>query len=112
MGIQPIDLSAMYNNIMMAQNVANQQQGAKAAEASHQQNVIQQNMEAASKVHVISGENSQTGVVKDNGGGGGYAGAWGMNHGKHGRKEETKEDSSKQNGIRESYLGQHIDITR
>lgn len=111
MAIQPIDLSAMYNNIRMAQNVANQQQGAKAAEASQQQNAIQQNMEAASRVHVVSGENSQTSVVKDNGGG--TSGAWGMNQGKRDQKEEeNQEEPPKQSEIRESYLGQHIDITR
>lgn len=111
MAIQPIDLSAMYNNMRMAQNVANQQQGAKAAEASQQQNAIQQSMEAASKVHVISGENSQASMVKDNGGG--TSGAWGMQHGKRDQKdEENQEEPSQQNGIRESYLGQHIDITR
>ena len=102
----------MYSQIAnVAQNAAHVQQ-AKLSEAMQQQGTVQKNMEQAKKVRRSADSESSSAAVKDEG-------QSGTQYAAGGKKRDTKEDSTEENeengqdtGIRESYLGQHINITR
>jgi len=108
MAIQPIDLQTMYsqmNNI--ARNVAHSTQGAQLAQSLQEGSVIQQNMEKAQSVHKAADNESKSGEVNEEG----HQSSNPQNSGKK-KEEEAEQEQRKPTEIRESYLGQHIDITR
>lgn len=104
----------MYSQIAnVAQNAAQVQQ-AKLSEAMQQQGTVQKNLEQAKKVKRSADDESSSAEVKDEG-------RNGTQYGPDGKKRDRKKDSGdeeengdggKDTGIRESYLGQHINITR
>ena len=109
MGLNPIDLQTMYaqlNNV--AKQASAQTQGAQLSQAMHEANVVEKNLEEARKV-VQARESAKSGDINLN--------AEGRNaqdgHSSKGKKEgeeEEKQTESSSYGLKESYLGQHIDI--
>ena len=95
MAVSPIDLQTMFSQV---ENVAKQashlQQGVKLAEEMQQINVIRQNAEKAQKVN-SSNESSKSDSVNDDSG-----------------SSSDSSDFQGKNRLKESYLGNHIDITR
>jgi hypothetical protein len=111
MAIQPIDLQTMYSQLAnVAQSVAHAQEGPQLAEAMQQENIVQKNKEQADKVQQTAAEGVKTAVIKDEGHSGTKSGAYGK---KQKKPEDKKQETAPEDdGIRESYLGQHINITR
>ncbi|MCK9171013.1 MAG: hypothetical protein M0P01_11430 [Treponema sp.] len=111
MAIQPIDLQTMYSQMAnVAQTVARAQEGPQLTEAMQQQNVVQKNKELADKVHRAADGDEKSPVIKDEG----QSGTTGNSAGRKRQKQNKTEtdEKSEDDGIRESYLGQHINITR
>ena len=106
MGLQPIDLQTMYSQLSnVARQAAHQQQGVQLSESMQQAGIIRQNQEQAEKE-----EQSKLGGINQNGK---------NNSGQQQKKKEKSPDeqdseaeNTAQNRLKESYLGQHIDITR
>lgn len=108
MAIHPIDLQTMYSQMNnVARSVANAQQGAQLAQQLQENTVIRQNMEQAQTVKKAANNDAKSGLVNDEG----HQGSQMQEHGekRHGQDED---EAPEKNVIRESYLGQHIDITR
>lgn len=110
MAVSPIDLQTMFSQV---ENVAKQashlQQGVKLAEEMQQINVIRQNAEKAQKVN-SSNESSKSDSVNDDSGS-----SKKFNQNQSNNSESSSSDSSDfqgKNRLKESYLGNHIDITR
>ncbi|MCR5724572.1 MAG: hypothetical protein K6G80_05750 [Treponema sp.] len=108
MAIHPIDLQTMYSQMNnVARSVANAQQGAQLSQQLQEGAVIRQNLEKAQMVKKAANDESKSGTVNEDG----------HRHsdmqGQGEKKQDAEEPESYQNNeIRESYLGQHIDITR
>lgn len=109
MGIAPIDLQAMYANMNNVAKVASaQQQGVQLAQQLQESKMIQQNMEKAKSVHKTADNEAKSEVIKNEGRSAqSYSEGFGKKH-----NEKEKEQEKKSNEIRESYLGQHINIER
>ena len=104
MAIQPIDLQTMYSQMAnIAQNAAQAQDGGKFAEAMQQQNIVRENLEEAERVSRPASDESeaQSRAVKNNG-----------SSPSHGESEESGKGGERERAVRESYIGQHVDITR
>ena len=112
MAIQPIDLQTMYAQMAtVAQTVAHAQEGPALSEAMQQQNIVQKNKELAKKVQRSADNESKSSTIKDEGQSGTQnSSADGKTQKKE--TEEEQEDKAADEGFRESYLGQHINITR
>ena len=93
------------NNV--AKNVAHQQQGVQLAQAMQETSVIQQNKELSSQVHKAADNKTETNQIKADQGGG--SGSQGQAGGKKNKEEENETPAVTE--IRESFLGQHIDIS-
>lgn len=110
MGLQPIDLQTMYSQLSnVARQAVHQQQGVQLSEAMQQAGIVRQNQEQAEKVQQAE-EQSKLGGINQNGR---------NNSGQQQKKKEKSPDeqdseaeNTAQNRLKESYLGQHIDITR
>ena len=110
MAIQPIDLQTMYSQMAnIAQNAAHAQDGGRLAEAMQQQNIVRENLEEVDRVSRPASDESEaeSRAVKNDA------------SSSHGEKEEKgkdggreKKDEGRERAVRESYIGQHIDITR
>ena len=112
MAIQPIDLQTMYAQMAtVAQTVAHAQEGPALTEAMQQQNIVQKNKELAEKVQRSADNEAKSSAIKDEGRSGSPGG---IADGKKQKKQtdEEQEDKAADEGFRESYLGQHINITR
>lgn len=112
MGIQPIDLQIMYSQAANAAKAATgAQASAQLSQSMHQSTVVQQNLENSTKVHALNNEQSKSNAVSDKGGGNG-GGAYGSS----GNKSENEEPQGEENNfypkprLKESYLGNIIDI--
>ena len=111
MAIQPIDLQTMYSQMAnIAQNAAQAQDGGRLAEAMQQQNIVRQNLEEAERVSRPASDESeaQSRAVKNDGSSPSYGES--EERGKGGERE--KKEERRERAVRESYIGQHIDITR
>ena len=105
MAIQPIDLQTMYSQMAnIAQNAAQAQDGGRLAEAMQQQNIVRENLEEVDRVSRPASDESEaeSRAVKNDG--------TSSSRGKGGGRE--KKDEGRERAVRESYIGQHIDITR
>ncbi len=102
----------MYSQLAnVAQNVARAQEGPQLTEAMQQQNVVRKNKEQAQKVQQTAGEGVKPSAIKDEG----QSGTPGESAGKKQHNQTgngEQEDKPADTGIREEYLGQHINITR
>ena len=110
MAIQPIDLQTMYSQMAnIAQNAAQAQDGGKFAEAMQQQNIVRQNLEEAERVSRPASDESeaQSRAVKNDAS---SSHGQGEEKGKDGECE--KKDERREKAVQESYIGQHLDITR
>ena len=109
MAIHPIDLQTMYSQMNnVARTVANSQQGVQLAQQLQENTIIRQNMEQAQAVKKAADTESKSGTVNDEG----HNGSQSQARGGKKQPEDTEVQSPKKNEIRETYLGQHIDITR
>ncbi len=111
MAIQPIDLQTMYSQMAnIAQNAAQAQDGGKFAEAMQQQNIVRENLEEAERVSRPASDESeaQSRAVKNNGSSPSHGES--EESGKGGEREKKHE--GRERAVRESYIGQHVDITR
>ena len=111
MGIQPIDLQIMYSQMSNVSKIASQQQkGAELTDAMQQTKVIQQTSEQVEAVQKTASDEAKTINIKKDG----KQGQSAMPGGKKDKKQQEEEipEEKKEIEIRESYLGQHIDITR
>lgn len=109
MAIQPIDLQIMYSQMSnVAKIAAHQQNGVQMAEALQQNKVIQQNIEQVASVRKAADESAKSVEVNPDGK------KNNENRNERGRKKTPPPESApvKEKEFRESYLGQHIDITR
>lgn len=96
----------------VAQNVARAQDGPQLTEAMQQKNVIQQNKELSEKVQRAADESSKSSAVKEDGRNSSGKMASDKNKKRKQETDEAQEEDKKDDGIRESYLGQHINLTR
>ena len=101
----------MYSQMAnIAQNAAQAQDGGKFAEAMQQQNIVRENLEEAERVSRPASDESeaQSRAVKNDGSS--------PSHGESEERDKGGEREKKHEGrertVRESYIGQHIDITR
>ena len=111
MAIQPIDLQTMYSQMAnIAQNAEQAQDGGKFAEAMQQQNIVRENLEEAERVSRPASDESeaQSRAVKNNGSSPSHGES--EESGKGGEREKKHE--GRERAVRESYIGQHVDITR
>lgn len=108
MAIQPIDLQTMYSQMNnVAKTVANQQQGTQLVNAMQESKIVRQNLENSAQVHKAADNEAKSGQVKADG-----HGSSNKEGSDNKQKKSDQEQSDKENVIRESFLGQHIDITR
>lgn len=91
----------------VAQNVQRAQEGPALVEAMQQQNAVQENLEEVTRVAPAAESESESQAVKNEQQGGTFFNG-GSNEGSSKRKRQTHEEGS----IRESFIGQHVDITR
>ncbi|MCR4627263.1 MAG: hypothetical protein K5640_06405 [Treponema sp.] len=111
MGIQPIDLQIMYSQMSNVSKIAShQQKGSELTNAMQQTKVIQQTTEQVEAVQKTASDEAKTINIKKDG----RQGQGALPGGKHEKKQKEDEtpEVKKEIEIRESYLGQHIDITR
>lgn len=107
MAIHPIDLQTMYSQIEnVAKQAVHQQQGAALAESVQQSNFVRQNKEDAKKVQQMDEQNKLSNLNRD-----GYGNSSSDNNFAENKKKEEDTVPVKKK-LTESYLGQHIDITR
>lgn len=111
MGIQPIDLQTMYQQLSNVSKTLSGAQQAQLTEAMQQQNNIQKNLEMASRVQNTSNEKSTANNVNQNGS---NAGTFAGRHQQNKKDDNEKQDEYNNNPIRSdsAYLGTIIDITR
>jgi len=108
MAIQPIDLQIMYSQMSNVANIAaHQQNGAQLADAMQQTKIVQQNIEQTSSVQKTAENESKSVEINPDG----HQSSERFSAKKK-KQESAAEPEKKKNEIRESYLGQHIDITR
>jgi hypothetical protein len=101
----------MYSQMAnIAQNAAQAQDGGKFAEAMQQQNIVRENLEEAERVSRPASDESeaQSRAVKNDGSSPSHGES--EEKGKGGERE--KKNEGRERAVRESYIGQHIDITR
>lgn len=109
MAIAPIDLSTIYSQLNnVAKNVAHQQQGAQLTQAMQENALIRQNQELSAQVHKTADSEAKAAVVKDDSNGNG---SQKFQH-KNKKQPAKNEENVKMTEIRESFLGQNIDISR
>lgn len=109
MGLQPIDLQTMYTQISNAAKMAvNVEHSVALTQKAQQNDAVRKNEELNNKVQQ-TGEDQQAASVNQNGHNQGMAG----NKNKDKKDDASNEDENKDKfRLKESYLGQHIDITR
>lgn len=111
MSVQPLDLQTMYSQMAnVAKQVAHSEQGVQLSKAMQQVDVIKQNKEESLKVQQAGEDAKSSGINKDG------RNNQNFNSPNEKKKEESKDDIPEEQSdkyrIKESYLGQHIDITR
>jgi membrane protease subunit (stomatin/prohibitin family) len=110
MAIHPIDLQVMYSQMSnVAKIAAHQQGGAQLAESLQQNKIIQQNAEQAESVQKAAEDEAKLLEVKADGG---RNGSGSPENRENEKKKSVDSETKKETEFRETYLGQHIDITR
>ena len=108
MAIHPIDLQTMYAQLQnVAKQAAFQQEGVQLAESMKQAEMIRENEEKSKRVNETE-ENAKASTVKQDGRNDADASGGKKSGGAH-DEDEQQRDSGR---IKESYLGQHIDVMR
>lgn len=112
MAIQPIDLQTIYSQMSnVAKNVAHQQNGNQLTQAMQENVAVQQEQERLSQVHKTAENEANTSQVKDEG----HQNNSFQNQKNQKNQKKSKEEEpekKKLTEIRESFLGQNIDISR
>ena len=109
MAIQPIDLQTMYSQVSnVAQNAVRIQESAQLASAINQQNIVQETLQEDSKVREAAREEAETMNVKNDSNSGGAQ----FSESEKDKNQKKDEKHLKTENVYESYIGQHINITR
>lgn len=109
MAIQPIDLQTIYSQMSnVAKNVAHQQNGNQLTQAMQENVAVQQEQERLSQVHKTAENEANTRQVKDEG----HQNNSFQNQKNQKKSKEEEPEKKKLTEIRESFLGQNIDISR
>lgn len=109
MAIQPIDLQTIYSQMSnVAKNVAHQQNGNQLTQAMQENVAVQQEQERLSQVHKTAENDANTSQVKDEG----HQNNSFQNQKNQKKSKEEEPEKKKLTEIRESFLGQNIDISR
>jgi len=109
MAIAPIDLQAMYSQMgHLAKIASDQQNGPHLAQQLQEASVIQQNIEKSKAVSKAADNESKTVIVGKDGHNSNQ-----QNEDSNKKNQDNKDDSSLPQiaEIRESYLGNHINIS-
>lgn len=109
MGLQPIDLQTMYSQISNAAKMAvNVEQSVALAQKAQQVDLVRKNEELNNKVQQ-TGEDQKSSGVNQNG----HNQQDSADKRNKDKKDASSEDDNKDKyRLKESFLGQHIDITR
>lgn len=108
MAIQPIDLQTMYSQMSnVSQNATRANEALQMASYIQKQNIVQQTLEQSSKVNEASFENVETMNVKSDGSSSG-----GGNQNENQNQKKKEPHNTPLEDIKESFIGQHINITR
>lgn len=108
MGIQPIDLQTMYTNMTnVSRNYSAQQLAAQSSKQFQDNTTIQQNLEKANQVNKAAENETKSSALNADG----RSGSENQNQKTAKKEEEQQEEQPKVIEIRESYLGNHIDIS-
>ncbi len=111
MGVQPIDLQTMYSQMSnLAKQVAHSEQGIQLAKSMQQIDVVKADTEQTKKVQQ-AGEDAKSATVNQNGSGG-QSYPRGKKKDSGGEHDAEPGENPDKFRLKESYLGQHIDITR
>ena len=94
----------------IAQSVQHAQEGLPLAEAMQQQNVVQQNLEEVTRVSRPADEGAESQVVKNESRGASQNGSHGNRKKRDGDAPIEKQTHAET--VHESFIGQHVDITR
>lgn len=109
MAIQPIDLQTIYSQMSnVAKNVAHQQNGNQLTQAMQENVAVQQEQERLAQVHKTAENEANTSQVKDKG----HQNNSFQNQKNQKKSKEEEPEKKKLTEIRESFLGQNIDISR
>lgn len=115
--MQPIDLQAMYSQMShLAQTVQHAQEGVILAEALQAQNAVNEKLEEDTKVAKAEAENNTSQAIKNKKNGSSTKENFSEKKNDARRKNENEDDEEYEkkpyNRIRESFIGEHIDIVR
>ncbi|WP_296667114.1 MULTISPECIES: hypothetical protein [unclassified Treponema] len=109
MAIQPIDLQTIYSQMgNVAKNVAHQQNGNQLTQAMQENAAVQQKQEQLAQVHKTAENEAVASQIKD----GAHQNNSFQNQRNQKKNQEEELEKNKLTEIRESFLGQNIDISR
>jgi len=109
MAIQPIDLQTIYSQMSnVAKNVAHQQNGNQLTQAMQENVAVQQEQKRLSQVHKTAENEANACQVKDED----QQNNSFQNQKNQKKNQEEETEKKKLTEIRESFLGQNIDISR
>ena len=112
MAIQPIDLQTIYSQMgNVAKNVAHQQNGNQLTQAMQENAAVQQKQEQLAQVHKTAENEAVASQIKDEAHqNNSFQNQRNQRNQKKNQEEEL--EKNKLTEIRESFLGQNIDISR
>ncbi|WP_296022539.1 hypothetical protein [uncultured Treponema sp.] len=109
MAIQPIDLQTIYSQMgNVAKNVAHQQNGNQLTQAMQENASVQQKQEQLAQVHKTAENEAVASQIKDEA----HQNNSFQNQRNQKKNQEEELEKNKLTEIRESFLGQNIDISR
>lgn len=109
MAIQPIDLQTIYSQMgNVAKNVAHQQNGNQLTQAMQENAAVQQKQEQLAQVHKTAENEAVASQIKDEA----HQNNSFQNQRNQKKNQEEELEKNKLTEIRESFLGQNIDISR
>lgn len=109
MGLQPIDLQTMYSQMSnMAKQASIAEHSMQAVQNAQNKEIVRQIEEEKNKVLEAEKQNGAASVNQN--GHNSQSGAESSEKNKN--KETPDEESNNKSRLKESYIGQHVDITR
>ncbi len=109
MGLQPIDLQTMYSQMSnMAKQTSLAEHSMQAVQNAQNKEIVRQIEEEKNKVLEAEKQNGAASVNQN--GHNSQGGA--ESSGKNKNKETPDEEANNKSRLKESYIGQHVDITR
>lgn len=109
MGLQPIDLQTMYSQMSnMARQASVSEHSLQAVQNAQNKDIVRQMEEQKNKVLEAEKQNGAASVNQN----GRNAEGGADSSDKNGGSDDSREEENDKNRLKESYLGQHVDITR